>query len=57
MTRYINLAAIKKKVAAKDSYKGQPVVGVKAIASVKGKEQVGDIVYRRKVEYSAPFEN
>ncbi|MEK4874913.1 hypothetical protein N1I87_09530 [Bacillus sp. FSL W8-0102] len=57
MTRFIN-PAVKRKVSAKDSYKlGEPVVGVKAVAPVKGKEQVGAVVYKRKAKYGDLFEN
>jgi len=57
MTRFIN-PAIKRKVSDKDSYKlGKPVVGVKAVAPVKGKERVGAVVYKRKAKYGDPFEN
>jgi hypothetical protein len=55
MTRYIDFAAAKKLVAEKDYKLGQAVVGLKAVAPVKGKEQAGTVVYRRKVEYDAPF--
>ena len=59
MTRFIDLAAVKKMIAEKDLNKlvGEPVVGIKAVAQVKGKEQVGAVVYRRKARYGAPFEN
>ncbi|MBU8878526.1 hypothetical protein BGM26_05925 [Bacillus sp. FJAT-29790] len=57
MTRIINPAE-QRKVFDKDLYKlGKPVVGVKAVAPVKGKEQVGAVVYKRKAKYGDLFEN
>ncbi|MGE8206532.1 hypothetical protein ACQKP0_18640 [Heyndrickxia sp. NPDC080065] len=57
MTRFIN-PAINRKISKKDSYKlGEPVVGLKAVAPVKGKEQVGAVVYKRKAKYGDLFEN
>jgi hypothetical protein len=57
MTRIIN-PADHSKVSEMDSYKlGKPVVGVKAVAPVKGKEQVGAVVYKRKAKYGDLFEN
>jgi hypothetical protein len=57
MTRIINPAE-HIKVIEKDLYKlGKPVVGVKAVAPVKGKEQVGAVVYKRKAKYGDLFEN
>ncbi|MDN4608193.1 hypothetical protein [Sporosarcina highlanderae] len=56
MTRYIDLVAAKKQVAETKVFnKGKLVVGVKAIAPVKGLERKGTVVYRRKVEYGNPF--
>lgn len=57
MTRFIN-PAIKRIISKKDSHKiGEPVVGIKAVAPIKGKEQVGAIVYKRKANYGDLFEN
>jgi hypothetical protein len=57
MTRYIN-PTTKIKVSEKDLYKlGVPVVGVKAVAPINGKEQVGTVVYKRKAIYGDLFEN
>lgn len=57
MTRIINPAE-QKKVVDKDLYKlGKPVVGVRAVAPVKGKEKVGAVVYKRKAKYDDLYEN
>ncbi|QQZ11242.1 hypothetical protein [Heyndrickxia vini] len=57
MTRIIN-PADQGKIFDKDLYKlGKPVVGIKAVAPVKGKEQVGSVVYKRKAKYGDLFEN
>jgi hypothetical protein len=57
MARMINPAQ-KRVLPIKDLYKvGEPVVGVKAIAPIKGKEQTGQVVYRRKAQYKDLFEN
>ena len=58
MTRYIDLAAMKRMIAEKDLYRlSEAVVGEKAIAPIKGKERTGAVVYRRKVEYELQYEN
>ncbi|MDQ0246499.1 hypothetical protein J2S09_004103 [Bacillus fengqiuensis] len=57
MTRFINPSRLKK-LSDKNSCKiGVPVVGVKAIATVNGKEKVGEVVYKRKAIYGKPFED
>ncbi|MDR7000082.1 hypothetical protein [Neobacillus niacini] len=57
MARIINLQ-LKRILSNKDSYKlGKPVVGMKAVAMIKGKEQSGMVVYKRKAEYKDIFEN
>ncbi|GGI12747.1 MULTISPECIES: hypothetical protein [Gottfriedia] len=57
MTRYIDFKDVKKMVSKKDLTKHVKLVGVKATADVKGKTQVGKVVYRQKADYSVPFEN
>ena len=55
MTRIINPAE-HIKVIEKYLYKlGKPVVGVKTVAPVKDKEQVGAVVYKRKAKYGDLF--
>ncbi|WP_180955273.1 hypothetical protein [Peribacillus deserti] len=55
MTRFINPA---EHIFNKDLFKlGKPVVGVRAVAPVKGKEKVGAVVYKRKAKYGDLFEN
>jgi len=57
MTRIINPAE-HRKIPDKDLYKlGKPVVGVRAVAPVKGKDIVGAVVYKRKAKYGDLFEN
>jgi hypothetical protein len=57
MTKFIDLAAMKKIISEKELKKfGESVHGQKAIASVNGKEQVGNVVYRRKATYDEPLE-
>lgn len=58
MARVINLQHNKRNLSNKESYKlGKPVVGVQAVAMIKGKEQTGMVVYKRKAEYKDIFEN
>lgn len=60
MTRFIDIEAAKKlySIPVNETYKtGEKVVGVKAVAPVKGKDQVGEVVYRQKAQYGAPFES
>lgn len=57
MARIINPSE-HKKISDKDLFKvGKPVVGIQAVAPVKGKEQVGAVVYKRKATYGELFEN
>lgn len=57
MTRIIHPSE-HEKIPEKDLFKvGEPVVGIKAVAPVKGKEQVGAVVYKRKAFYGDLSEN
>lgn len=57
MARIINPSE-HKKITEEDLFKlGKPVVGIKAVAPVKGKEQVGSVIYKRKATYGELFEN
>ncbi|MBM7691298.1 hypothetical protein JOC77_000703 [Peribacillus deserti] len=57
MTRIINPSE-HRNFFDKDLFKlGKPVVGVRAVAPVKGKEQVGAVVYKRKAKFGDLFEN
>ncbi|WP_427125071.1 hypothetical protein ACQCPP_30930 (plasmid) [Priestia megaterium] len=57
MTRFIDLAAVKKMIAQQGLKLSESVIDVKAVAPVKDKEQVGAVIYRRKAKYGAPFQD
>jgi hypothetical protein len=57
MTKFIDLAEVKKRISEKELDEfGEAVSGEKAVASINGKEKVGNVVYRRKATYDEPFE-
>lgn len=57
MTRII-LPSEHEKIPEKDLFKvGKPVVGIRAVAPVNGKEQVRAVVYKRKAFYGDLSEN